>query len=129
MEEVLPNFDWVTARSECSVATVFGSLAAGVQSDVETMERITRTARQPLRFEYSREGTRIVVSRSGNPPTFVYFVLDNSEIRVEVKDEVRLRALPGLTAAGECLVRIGDKDLHLWQFRKMALEGLFFGTI
>jgi hypothetical protein len=55
------------------------------------------------------------------------FRLTNYTIDVLEKDyKPLLTALAMLNDEGECKLKVGDQKLELWQFRKRALENLFF---
>jgi hypothetical protein len=42
---------------------------------------------------------------------------------------VLFRASITLTNGGQCKLRVGEEELEQWQFRRMALEKLFFQPI
>src|SRR5258706_16212487 len=50
--EGMADFDWVTARSACSLATIFEQLKMDLQADVEK--------RQALREEFAHYGFKVV---------------------------------------------------------------------
>jgi hypothetical protein len=58
----MADFDWVRARSECSLQKVFLRLLAGVESDVDERNAISQERRERLSFEATREGNRILVT-------------------------------------------------------------------
>jgi hypothetical protein len=58
----------------------------------------------------------------------VDFVCTRDEIQVsDDKDQLLYSASLTLNDEGKCRLRVGDKELTQWQFRRMALEKLFFG--
>ncbi len=123
----MPEFDWVSARSACSLVAIFEQLKMQLQEDV--------AKRQSLREEMAHYGFRIVgkdkrlavvVEGSGIYDS-VLFILTDSGIEVADKDgKLRFKATPTLSDDGECRLKVGDQERELWHVRKMALEELFF---
>src|SRR5216683_3617796 len=119
----MPEFDWVSARSACSLVAIFEQLKMQLQEDV--------AKRQSLREEIAHYGFRIVgkdkrlavvVEGSGIYDS-VLFILTDSGIEVADKDgKLRFKATPTLSDDGECRLKVGDQERELWHVRKMALE-------
>jgi hypothetical protein len=128
----MADFDWVRARSECSLPKAFERIFAGVKSDVDARNAVSKEDPEGLVFESSREGNRILVIRGGNQQAVrtVTFALTPADITVERDGgENLIRATPGLSNPGDCTLTVESQELELWQFRRMALENLFFGNL
>ncbi len=58
----------------------------------------------------------------------VDFALSKDRINVyNDKDEIMLAATITLNNEGKCRLVVEEEELTQWQFRRMALEKLFFG--
>jgi hypothetical protein len=134
MNEVPKNFDWVQARSKCSLNGVFDILGEVLDSDVKSANAL---GRPNARFTFSREaGKEFIVGRqidvsSVQPSTYsVAFELTPDGISVkEVRPEKNLfSATPNFTLDGECLLAVNGEPMQLWQVSQMALEKVFFGS-
>lgn len=129
------NLDWVTVRGQCSVAHVFKELELGVREDIAKAQSLVGP-HEEIRFSLAKAVTnRFAAVRVDDPITSisqsVYFVCKRSSIEVHedgsVGEELRMTATLTLTNEGHCKLKVGDQELFQWQFRRMALEGLFFG--
>lgn len=127
------KFDWVSARSECSAAEVFERLRAQVKRDVEKREEISQRQQNP------RVGSQFAFKFLEEGPTFIAMV-EGAQLHKTVRFECTANSItargddekPSLTAAltlsndGQCRLVVNGQEYELWQFRKMALESLFF---
>lgn len=128
------DFDWVAAQSKCSAAAFYERLKAGLALDVERRNALTE-ANPDVTFEYydDDEGhvevTRNVASRFGQSKVtaIVRFVREGRHIEVAGEDiDVLIHAVVSLDPEGHCRVVIGEVMYSEWEFRRMALEQLFF---
>lgn len=124
----MPDFDWVKARAACSLSRIFERLFAGVQSDVDSRNAMSQDARDEILFESSREGNRILVTRSGPQVRLVKFHLTQNHVAVD-GDNGTFHAMPGLNNPGDCTLMVDGVELELWQVRRKALESLFFDDL
>jgi hypothetical protein len=131
------NLDWVKARAECSIHLVFKELELGVREDVEKAQSLVRP-HETIRFSVAKgNSSRFAAMRVDDPiasiSQSVYFVCKGNEIHVyeesKAGEELRMTATLTLTNEGHCKLKVGNEELYQWQFRMMALEGLFFRTI
>ncbi|MGB8063966.1 MAG: hypothetical protein WCF26_18880 [Candidatus Sulfotelmatobacter sp.] len=131
-EKVPEQFDWVHARSECSLPHVFKELEQGVRTDIEAAEALM-PERYPLHFSVAQvNSSRFSAVRVDDPMAglsrSINFVRTKDSIEVhDDRDQVLHSASLGLNNEGKCRLFVNDKELTQWQFRKMALEKLFFG--
>lgn len=124
-----PDFDWVKARSDCSLPGVFKQLQRGVQNDVEEAKKLLSSSSAISLTVESRTGRFSVVrSENGSIPDTVDFALNGDKIVVQ-SDEGKILAVVTLTLdnSGRCKLSVGGAELEQWQFRRMVLEKLFFG--
>jgi hypothetical protein len=125
MESQPQNFDWVTARAECSINVVFRTICLGIESDVATRNASIGTG-TPFVTKY--EGDDLVVFRNVQRSPFLVF--RQTENGIEALDghtkAVRLAAFITLCDDGQCRLMVGGAERVFWQFRRRALEELFF---
>lgn len=130
----MAGFDWVTARSECSLKRVFMILAEVIDSDVKAANELKI---QRTQFAVNRDGAdKVIVIRSrqmgGEEIDTVTFQLRGDRIVVYPADARGPRpplfsASASLNQDGECFVEVDGQPLKLWQVSRKALEDLFFG--
>lgn len=121
------SFDWVTARFGCSPSNAFQSLAEMVKVQVSTANELLNPERGFLVHVHPKE---IIVVRSQPKERVanVIFELSRTDISVRSGDEQpSLRAIPSLSAEGECMFEVDGQIVKLWQVSRSALEPLFFG--
>jgi hypothetical protein len=127
------DFDWVAARSECSLYRVFRELREGVTQDVEKRNtckqpdnpnKWTVGAASDKAFTVFREETKF-------HPKFasVDFLLSDEGVTIVDWKKTKFTATLSLNNEGRCIFKIGKTELEQWQVRRMALENLFFGAI
>lgn len=122
---VREDSNWVKARAACSIPKVFAQLETAVKADVEARNEVgaemgrfvMRSARES--FTVLREDAAGVTS--------VEFTHDNSSIQVQGKG-VNMQAMLTLTDDEVCKFLVDGQELDGWQFRRRALEALFFAT-
>ena|SRR5258706_6397519 len=128
------SLDWVRTRAECSIQHVFKELELGVREDCEKAQSLVPSQAQ-TKFSVTKVmGSRFAVVRVDDPITSisqsVYFTCKRNEIQVHkegsVGNELQMSATLTLTNSGECKLKVGSEELYQWQFRRMALEDLFF---
>jgi hypothetical protein len=119
------DFDWVTARSQCSAATVFERLRVRTIADANLRNKLRESDGVVAPIKLAPESHSFSVMRG--PIRVVRFVLQDEAIHVsDEKLQTTMVATLTLNNEGECRLRVGEEELQLWQFCKRALEGLFF---
>lgn len=121
--------DWVKLRHECSPAAMYLKLKDGANKDVEArMECLDPGSNQAFRLDSQKGFFNVMRRGPGGSATWVQFVLTENSIVVEDSSgKVLLRAHLTLTDKAECKLRLENgEELSPWQFRKRALEELFF---
>src|ERR1700722_13744696 len=93
--EVPEKLDWITARSQCSIAQVFKELELGVSDDVEQINGLIKQ-RVPLRFSLvsNDNGKRfsVICEALGQRAGSVDFAIKDSEIIVVENNAIKIRA-------------------------------------
>jgi hypothetical protein len=126
------EFDWVTARAECSLYRVFKELREGVTQDVEK-RNTCKQPDNPNKWTVGAASDRAFsVFREENKfhPKFasVDFLLSDKGITVvgSGKNDSKFTAITSLNNEGRCIFKVGKAELEQWQVRRMALEAIFF---
>jgi hypothetical protein len=134
----MAGFNWVKARSECSLQRIFQTLAEVVDSDVKSANDL---GRPNVSFHIDTQATgKIMVTRdrnmgAKNEVKSVVFALAQFSITVTTKrlsgdPQSVLSVVPNMDENGECLLTIQDKaklqPMKLWQVSRYFLEDLFF---
>ena len=124
------DFDWVTAQAGCSAAQMFQKLQDGTRADVERRNGATFGRTDHWRFEFHEvEDGFEVIRLAGSPETgaVVAFQLEGPRITI-IGDgvDVKMTAVVGINANGDCRYYIGEGEFLAWEVRKQALDQLFF---
>lgn len=125
------DWDWVTARKQCSAASVFESLALAAKQNVEKAAVISQDGRVTNPCSFVSQGDSFSVAR----PTFqgvvgVRFYLVDQKISAEAHGgnlNISMQADLTLNDEGECRLLVDGAELQEWQFLKRALEPVLFG--
>ena len=123
------EFDWVEARVNCTVATVFKKLAIDVQSDFARYEQLCPGKAQSRKYKNCEKGFYVEFTHEHR----VVFEHDDTQIRIgrwayRRGDHTPLMVLTvKLDDDGECiLVDRDEKAWKPWQVRRKALEATLF---
>jgi hypothetical protein len=123
-----PDFDWVTARAQCSAEAMFRTLAGMARKNVET-----RNAQIPTAVRFVEEADRhfgVEHATTSFNRAAVYFRVDSYEDRLTVDihgvetKEWELRFL--LDRDGVCRAEMGGERLEPWQVLQKLLEPVLF---
>jgi hypothetical protein len=126
------DFDWVTARHECSIAAQFAQVAMLAKQNVARRMAL-REPHVPMRWELV-EGTReirVLRERVDVVGGEVGVILQRTPQGIVVSStdqSVAFTATVTLNAAGACRFKVDGDELELWQLLQRALEGLFFNV-
>lgn len=121
------DFNWIEARHLCSPFGVFAELRKQAESDVairnaQEQEVRFRVDRSPDCFRVIREAK----SLSACTPASVEFRWTASGIEVSNDTGIILQGALTVNDEGKCRLRVKERELTFWQFRRRALEDLFF---
>jgi len=127
VEKEAPKFDWVTQRSQCSFPNVFKDLRLQVEEDVKTRNAL-RPNNAPYEFSVTENGGDFtVLLKAGEFHKSVIFGL--AEHAIVVKDDAgntTFEVTLTFNDQGQCRLHVNEKELELWQVRRIALEELLF---
>jgi hypothetical protein len=124
------DFDWVTARAQCSPLNMYELLKAEAQKNVETMEAVAKSrGEQGGLALHVNDGSFAVIRRGHFREIGVRFTLRQETIEVEsvgLRSNKPFSATLTLKDSGECRLLVNGDQLDRWQFLRRALEPLFF---
>jgi hypothetical protein len=128
VEKDMSKFDWVTARSACSLPRVFKELMLQVEEDVKTRNAL-RPANSPYEFSVTEDGADFAAHlEAKDVRRSVIFSLAEHAISVrDDKGNQMFDVTPAFNDKGECRLNVNGEGRDSWQVRRMALEGLLFG--
>ena len=132
------NFDWVTKRANCSLRAKFLTLKAQIAADVQARNKIDSQGGFQSAFRVVNQSAdsfavlyevSLPASEKSNSVEFkiAQLLAGNPYISVVDGNEEILRANVTLSNEAECRFVVDGSELLDWQFRKAALEALFFG--
>jgi hypothetical protein len=87
----------------------------------------THAQREVFQFKDNGNAFSIFVKDDAVRAPTVEFKLSDDCIVVASDGKELVNATVALNDEGECTLVVDSKKIKDWQFRKMALEGLFFG--
>ncbi len=127
VEKDAPKFDWVTARSQCSLPNVFKALRIQIEEDVKTRNAL-RPNNSPYEFSLAENGDDFtVVLETREVHRVVVFSLGEHAILVrDDKGDPAFEVTLTFNDRGECKLNVDKEEREFWQVRRMALEGLLF---
>ena len=122
-------FDWVKARLACSPEKVFQHLKLEVTADVAS-RNTAPTSMGKWQFDMTSHNGSFVVFVKGRDSNKGAVTFEQTERGIDVKNEkdaIVLSATLTINNSKECRLKVSGQEYEPWQFRKMALEELFFG--
>jgi hypothetical protein len=127
-------FDWVTARSECSIIRFFDLLRERVDSDVRKVSGLNKPG-IVFRFDADIAPEKFMVSRERDLGGFkeqLSIVFERHEGKISARrraaqiNEILFDGIPTMNEEGECVFVIDKVPMRIWQVSPKALEELFF---
>ncbi len=134
-ESLTDEFDWISARAACSVYQVFQKLRLQVESDVKKRNEIrTENEKTKYIYRFAADGGAFSVCLEflafEEQERGVVFKRTLSAIDVcSVSEELLFQGDVTLSNDGQCRIKVNDSEYNLWQFRKLALEGVLFKDV
>lgn len=124
------DFDWVTARSQCSAFNVFNSLKEDARKNTETVNALAE-GRGAHAFQFGSDAKSFWVVQIGRLGEIgVRVSLRDEQIHVESQGvDVAFSAGLTLNDDGECRLLVEGVALDRWQVLRRALEPLFFRVV
>jgi len=124
------ELNWIKERAACTVGKIFNRICDEIVKDVATVNSIHQL---PIGVQFKAEmhsdGTTIFIAQPNIiPRARVLTGVQNNWIVVNEEWRSKTWGVSiGLNDEGRCVLRLeDDTELEHWQFRKRALEGLFF---
>jgi len=124
----MSEFNWVPERAKCSIGLLFEQLKAQVEKDIDARQALSKGPPYYYGFKFKTENDTIIALIEGNRlHESVTFRLSSNAIEVMGRDgKLLFSGTATLNNDGDCRLRVDGDELELWQFRKKALEDLFF---
>lgn len=124
----MSEFDWVNACANCSIGLLFEQLKAQVEKDIDARQALSKGPPYYYGFRFKVENDTIIALIEGQRlHRSVTFRLSGNAIEVIGGDgQLLFSGTTTLNNDGDCQLRVSGDELELWQFRKKALEDLFF---
>ena len=123
----------IADRGVSAIINYFKELEQGVREDIDIAQSLV-PVRYQTKFDVVKAvNTRFSATRADDPMTAftrsVDFVCSKGQITVyDDKDAEMFAAILTLSNDGKCRLVVDGKELTQWQFRRMALEKLFFSS-
>lgn len=130
----MAEFDWVTARANCSLGLMFERLKGEIEEDVKKRQEIRPKTEfgNYYGFRVDMNQSRISVLLEGNGiqrQSIVFYLKKDCIEIVDGSATSKFKATATLCDDGECRLKVNDQERELWQVRKLALEDLFFNVV
>jgi hypothetical protein len=128
MNNVPQELNWVEKRAGCNIADVFARLCLEIQDDIIAINAI-----KYKEFYFQQDSLKdgsIVIGQPKRTPrvTVMIGVVDQKIMVRDQATQEQWSVTVGLNNEGRCVLRLEDiSELETWQFRKKALDALFFG--
>jgi|SRR5579864_2337902 len=123
--------EWIRARSECSHVQAFERLKTEVRDDVEANNKLIRAGGASsglFVIQFFDRSFRVYLDLANIDRAVVFSLQSDFSIAVDgTNPPVAIRGTVVLDDDGKCRLRVNDQELKFWQFRRRALEALFFG--
>ena len=122
--------EWVKARFDCSVRSMFDRLREEVKCDVTARKELNPSIKgnRSFEFRFQSTGDTFVVSaeRGESSRVAVFSVFEGTIVVLDQGDAVIVKGRVALSDDGVCRISVAGIEVETWQFRKRALEQLFF---
>jgi hypothetical protein len=134
MNQIPEEFDWVNARERCTPLDVLHDLEVKVEKDVEKRNALLSESEKQyeVKFKFSSDLNQffVEVERSTERVERVRFrpLVDGIEVTY-LESETSFIGTLTLSNDGQCRLQVGDIEYNFWQFRKAALEQVFFSLV
>ena len=131
MNQINPDFDWVTERAKCSPKSILLKLESQIEEDIKKRNAVLSDSEKMyrVRFHFQRDLNQFSVwtLRDQERLGFAAFRSSPEGITVTYVDpQPELVGILTLSNEGECKLKVKDIEYAFWQFRKLALEPLLF---
>ena len=130
MEKETSKFDWVAARSSCSLPNVFKELRLQVKEDVKTRNAL-RPNNSPYEFSIEEKGQQfsVILQAKDFRRTITFCYEDHAVTVVDASGNQMFEVTLTFSDDGKCRLKAKEENRESWQVRRMALEDLLFRTV
>jgi hypothetical protein len=128
MGTIPQEFEWVKARSACTIEKMFEQLHEGIGNDVAAINSF-RKFPEEKGFEVKQSGREysFTIKRAEAIRPFVKFAIAGDCINVSTDADKKGRDYRiTLSDEGRCKLTENGEEREQWQVRRAALEQLFF---
>ena len=124
------KFDWVGARSACTLPKVYRQLMAEIEEDVKE-RNAQRPANSPYEFSIEEKGPQfsVILQAADFRRAITFCYEDHAIIVVDASGNQMFEVTLLFTEEGKCRLKAKEENRESWQVRRMALEDLLFRTI
>ena len=124
------DFDWIAARSLCSIQHMFEELKIAIRQDVDTINAHQGENTSSRHFRIVERAKLLKVFEEdafADYPPAVTFILAGEVIHVQDGENKEMFAIKiGLNDCGDCRYVVNGNERDSWQIRRQAFEELFF---
>ncbi len=127
MSTIPDSLNWVEKRAACNVAEVFNRIALEIQDDIIAINAI-KYKELYFHLDALADGTLVIGQPNRHPRMTVSIgVADKEIVVIDQATPGKWSVHVGLNDEGRCVLK-GENgtELETWQFRKRALDTLFF---
>lgn len=124
------KFDWVGARSACSLPRVYKTLRLEVEEDVR--ERNTQrpdNAAYEFSIEDRNDGFLVVLDAPGLHRAVTFHYEDHAIIVLDPSGNQMFEVTLIFGEDGRCRMKAKEENRESWQVRRMALEDILFRMV
>ncbi|HET6841026.1 MAG TPA: hypothetical protein VFK06_04970 [Candidatus Angelobacter sp.] len=135
MNDASLDFDWVSSRNECSISKMFERLRFDIKTDVEKRQQLRERHPQlgflnDFSFISKSNKLSVLAQTDGQDRRSIVFSLRGEYIFVLDENDTELfRATVTLNNQKQCVLMVDKEELEEWQFRKKALDAIFFANV
>jgi hypothetical protein len=124
------KFDWVAARSGCTLPKFFRQLMAEVEEDVRERNAM-RPENSPYEFSVEEKGPQFsVILQAADFRRSIKFCYEDHAVTVfDASGNQMFEVTLTFSDDGKCRLKAKEENRESWQVRRMALEDLLFRTI
>ncbi len=129
-EKETPKFDWVAARSACTLPKMYNRLLAEMKEDVSE-----RNAQRPESAPYEflvlekEDGFSVVLQAKDFRRSVAFRYEDHAITVLDPSGNQMFDITLLFTDDGKCRLKAKEENRETWQVRRMALEDLLFRTV
>jgi hypothetical protein len=123
-------FDWVKARSACTLPKIFKDLRLRVEQDVKTRNSLRlKTAAYEFAVAESEGGFKVLLKSDALSTAVTFTLADHAILVRDNTGTPMFEVTLNFTDKGECKLMIGGEEREMWQVQRMALEELMFRSL